>query len=205
MNKAVQLLIAWDAFEQKHPNSNLDDFCRFYLSQNKQSHPAGVQSRGLLLKTLGRITSAFSLYHKAAMNKTNLPSPDLFYFLNGLAFLGEVRKTELINYLLMEYTTGMEAITRLQKEHLIQERADERDGRAKLISLSEKGKKTLADCYEYASKASEMVLGDLDEDSIQLCIHLLKGIEEKHSKLAVELKNKDFDDMYTQVCQADKE
>ena len=198
MNKVVELVVAFDAFEQKNPNAELSDFCRYYLMNNKTV--TTTNGRGHLLKILGRITSAFSLYHRVAMSKTALPSPEGFYFLNGLAFLGEVKKTELINYLLMEYTTGMEGINKLLKEELIQERPDESDGRAKLISLTEKGASILTDCYNYATKANEMIFGDLDEDSIQLCIQILKNIEEKHSKLAIEMKNKDFDTMYEQVC-----
>lgn len=201
MNKAVQLLVAWDKFEQQYPNSELADFCRFYLTQ-QESYTQQLDkrnTRGLLLKIMGRITSAFSLYHRAAMSKTELPTAESFYFLNGLAYLGEVRKTELINYVLTEYTTGMEVINKLLKDDLIQERPDESDGRAKLIRLTEKGKRILSTAYDYAAKASEMILGDLNEDSLQLCIQILKNIEEKHSKLAPELKNKDFDKMYQQA------
>jgi DNA-binding MarR family transcriptional regulator len=202
MNKAVSLLIAYDKFEQNNPNSELEDFCRYYLAQ-KEIEPqiTNTKNKGLLLKIMGRITSAFSLYHKAAMSKTQLPSPEGFYFLNGLALLGEVRKTELINYLLIEYTTGMEAISKLLKDGLINERPDKNDGRAKLISLTEKGKTILSECYAYTSKVSEMIFGDMSDDSINVCVKLLKNIETKHSKLAIELKNKDFDEMYKQIIQ----
>ncbi|QHT66225.1 MarR family transcriptional regulator [Rhodocytophaga rosea] len=149
---------------------------------------------------MGRITSAYSLYHRAAMSKTKLPSPESFYFLNGLAHLGEVKKTDLINYLFYEYTTGMEVISKLLKDNLILEKVDLADKRAKLISLTAKGKQVLNGSYIQSAKVSEMIFNGMNNDSIKLCIELLVDIEEKHSKWVPELKNKEFDEMYHTIC-----
>lgn len=200
MNKAVKLLIEWDLYEQENSTASIEDFCRYYLA--KQNHTPEnnlANSRGLLLRTIGRVTSAFSLYQRAAMNETQLPFPDGFYYLNGLAHLGEVRKTDLINFLLVEYTTGMEAIAKLLKEDFIQTRPDETDGRARLVSLTAKGKQTLTECYQYMTRASEMIFDEMSEEAIQLCIQQLELIEKKHSILAVEVKGKSFEEMYDYI------
>lgn len=200
MNKAVKLLIEWDSYEQENPRAQIEDFCRYYLAKQKLAKEDTLaNSRGMLLRTMGRITSAFSLYQRAAMSETQLPFPDGFYYLNGLAHLGEVRKTDLINFLLVEYTTGMEAIGKLLNEDFIQTRPDETDGRARLISLTEKGKNTLNECYKYITKAGEMIFDEMSEDAIQLCIQQLEAIEKKHSVLAVEVKGKNFDEMYEYI------
>ena len=140
MQTVVKLVNAWAQFDEVHPQGTVEAFCRYYLAQQEASAenivPADdgrLKNIGLLLKILGRITSAFTLYHRASMQKTSLSTPESFFYLNGLAHLGEVRKTELINYLFAEYTTGMEAITKLLNEELISERPDPSDGRAKLI------------------------------------------------------------------------
>ena len=199
MNKAVQLLVAWDEFDQLYPQADLEQFCRYYLAKKEHLKAEGQNSPGLLLKIMGRITSAYSLYHRAAMSKTKLPSPESFYFLNGLAYLGEVKKTDLINYLFYEYTTGMEVISKLLKEDPIAEKVDLSDKRAKLISLTAKGKHILNECYIQSTKVSEMVFIGMKDDSVKLCIELLKDIEEKHSKWIIELKNMDFDQMYQTI------
>src|ERR1700722_14183236 len=31
MNKTVELVNAWSAFEEKHPDGNMEDFCRYHL------------------------------------------------------------------------------------------------------------------------------------------------------------------------------
>lgn len=193
-NKAVELLVAWDAFEQQHPQAQIEDFCRYYLKK-KGAGKASADSKGLLLRIIGRISSAFSVYHRAAMRKTNLPMPEGFYYLNGLATKGDLRKTALINFLMVEYATGMEAISKLLKAGLVKERPDETDGRASILSLSEKGKKALHSCYGYTRKAADILLGQLDEEATQTCIQLLRETEERHSVQAVEWKNLDFDEM----------
>jgi len=200
MNKSVQLLIEWDAFERSHSGAEIEDFCRYRLAKTDQADTDPSYDQGLLLKIIGRIGSAFGLYHRAAMKEADLPSPESFYFLNGLAHLGVVKKTGLINYLFYEYTTGMEVISKLLLNRLISEESDPNDKRARLIALTEKGKSVLRESYGQSSRVSKMIFGDMDRESVKLCIHLLKNIEEKHSRMAIELRNKDFEEMYRVVC-----
>lgn len=200
MNKAVQLLLEWDQFDREHPDADIEEFCRYYVVRKSHAGEDSIHSQSLLLKIMGRISSAFGFYHRAAMKKTSLPSPESFYFLNGLAHLDKVKKTDLINYLFYEYTTGMEVISKLLKHELLAEAQDPNDKRAKLINLTDKGKKVLNECYKQSAKVSEMIFQGIPVDSVKLCIQLLKSIEEKHSKLAIEVKNMDFDEMYQIVC-----
>jgi len=200
MNKSVQLLIEWDAFEQSHAGAEIEDFCRYRLAKANQQEGDPSFNQGLLLKIIGRIGSAFGLYHRAAMKESDLPSPESFYFLNGLAHLGVIKKTGLINYLFYEYTTGMEVINKLLNDQLISEEADPNDKRARLIKLTEKGHVLLKASYGQSARVSKMIFGDMDQNSLQLCILLLRKVEERHSKLAVELRNKSFEEMYRVIC-----
>ena len=208
MSKVVELVTAWADFDRQYPDQSVEQFCQYYLAQQKQHEPEPNQARkqltGGLLRLMGRITSAFALYHRAAMAKTDLPNAESFYYLNGLNFLGEVRKTELINYLFAEYTTGMEALSRLIEDGYIQERPDPTDKRAKLIRLTEKGSKQLAISYEYSAKAADLIFDEVSNDTLTLCQTLLKPIEERHTQLLPTLKTKDFDLMYEQVMSKPK-
>jgi len=209
MNKVVALVNEWDRFERSHPDGELADFCRYILARREQEgaelpgRPADtlpkIPDTGMLLKTMGRILAAFQLYHKAAMAKTELPFPDAFFYMNFLRQFGELRKTDLINQLLNEYTTGMEAINKLIKAGLITERPDQTDRRAKLISLSKKGEEVLLSCYEYVGKSGEMIFKGVGPETVKLCIGLLSGVERRHSALAIELKNRDFDEIYATI------
>lgn len=203
MSKIVELVTAWAEYDQQYPNQSIEQFCQYQLAQQKATAVESNQDRqqqiGGLLKILGRITSAFALYHRAAMAKTGLPTAESFYYLNGLRYLGEVRKTELIQYLFAEYTTGMEAISRLLEEQYIVERADPADKRAKLISLTEKGNQALSASYQYSSKAGEMIFHGVNSETINLCQALLTPLEKRNTQELASLKTKDFDVMYARL------
>ncbi|AUD04062.1 MarR family winged helix-turn-helix transcriptional regulator [Spirosoma pollinicola] len=202
-NPVVNLVSAWAEYDQQFPHQPIEHFCRYYLAQKQQpeSKPdlTRSQQQGNLLRTLGRISSAYSFYHRAAMTQTSLPSADSFYYLNGLSYLGEVRKTELINYLFAEYTTGMEAINRLLASNFISERADPRDKRAKLIQLTPTGRQALEKAYLYAAKAAEMLFHPVGDDTLELAESLLKPVEQRHTQVMPELKTKEFESLYNQL------
>lgn len=205
MKAVVELISEWAAFEEGHPKEGINGFCRYLLQKEKLNKSGknpeknSTQKKGTLLRIIGRLSSAYALYHRAAMADMNLPGPESFYYLNSLYQLGEVRKTDLINYQFAETTTGMVAIAKLVEDGFFQERPDPSDARAKLIRITDKGKKKLTACSERAAKVNEMLFAGIDEEAIDLCILLLNGIEKEHSKLAIEVKNKSFDEMYKEV------
>jgi DNA-binding MarR family transcriptional regulator len=195
----VKLVSEWAAFEEKHPGADLHTFCQYIVSRSDAKPGTRAEQIGHLARIIGRIGSAYALYHRAAMDKMNLPSNDSFFYLNCLYQLGEVRKTELINYLFAETTTGMEGISKLIKNGLAKERQDPDDGRAKLVKISEKGLRKLKECMPDAQKVNEMVFRHLSDDTINTCIQLLQATEATHSRRAIELKQKPFTDMYREM------
>lgn len=209
MNKVVSLVNEWDAFEQKHPEADIADFCRYYLINEKQQDDSAMvkgakppNDASLLMKTIGFITYSFDIYFKAAMTQTKLPFPEAFYFLNTLRFVGEVKKTDLITHTMAEYTTGIDSITKLIKAGLISERQHDTDKRAKLLKLTAEGEELLFSCYPYIGKATEMIFGGLDKDTVKLCISILSRVEVKHTALSMAVRHMDFEEMYTKVMAA---
>jgi DNA-binding MarR family transcriptional regulator len=206
MKPIVELITEWDTYAGSGKNQSVTDFCKHYLNKRESDYPdKSLESpdapllRGSLLRVLGRILSAYALYMRAALGKLQLPAPESFYYLNGLAYLGEVKKSDLINYLFAETTTGMEAINKLVKAKMIVERISPDDKRARLIQLTAKGKQALDSSYGLAGKAAEMIFNSVSNEDIAKCRDLLKDCEEKQSKLAIELKNKEFNEMYSYI------
>ena len=204
MNKIVSLVNEWDSFEKSHPDAELSEFCRFYLIREEQKLSPREKMVGgvlppndtaLLMKMMGRIIGAFSLYLKAAMAKTKVPFAETFFFLGALKYK-EMNKTALANECMMEYSTAVEYIGKLIKAGLIIEKESATDKRSKEVSITKKGEEQLMECYQYLHKIAEIMFGDMSNDSIRLVTHLLSQVEIKHSKQAVEFKNKDFDEIY---------
>jgi DNA-binding MarR family transcriptional regulator len=204
MKPLVQLIEEWSAFEELDTEHNVEAFCRYYLEKQRQktlpaAHNERIMSGAFLLKTIGRILSAYSLYFRAAVNYIGIPPTESFYYLNGLIHLGEVRKSDLINYMFAETTTGMEVINRLVREDKIDERASPDDKRAKLIKVNEKGLQALQEYYKVSGKVVEMTFKDISDETVISCYEMLKYCEQRNSAAAIELKNKPFDQMYEQV------
>ncbi len=204
MKPVVELVQEWSAFEELDTEHSVERFCRYYLEKQRQktlpkAHNERTMSGAFLLKTIGRILSAYSMYFRAAVNYIGIPPAESFYYLNGLQHLGEVRKSDLINYMFAETTTGMEVINRLVREDKIDERASPDDKRAKLIKINEKGLAALQEYYKVSGKVVEMTFKDISDETVISCYEMLKYCEQRNSAAAIELKNKPFDQMYEQV------
>jgi len=203
----LDLIESWLAFEERNPEETVDAFYRYmaHASHQSQTHQDSKDIQmGRLARVIGRLASVYGLYHRAAMENLGLPAQESFFFLNVLNQLGEVNKSELINNLLVETTTGMEAINKLIKAKLVRERQDPKDKRAKLICISEKGIQKLKSVMPKAKRVNEMVFKDLDTASLSVCLQILEPIERMHTKRSIELRHLPFDEMAIGILRKEK-
>lgn len=204
MNKTVQLINEWAEFDEQYPEASIEEFCRHYLIKKREAEnrgkategPVPPQQENILLKLLGRISGIGQIYARSLLS--DLPEIQLegFYYLVGIMHTGESRKTDIISRNLSEFSTGMDILNRLKKEGLIKERVDPEDRRAKLISITDKGRKVLFKCFRRMSKVGGILFDKVAEDDRKLCIQLLKNVEIKHSKLATEVKEKGVKEVF---------
>jgi DNA-binding MarR family transcriptional regulator len=207
MNKIVQLVNEWSSFEETHPNADIGDFCRYYLIREREQRQEGVMVGGvvpprtndLLSKLLGRIVGIFSVYARKAVWEHPLQMEE-FYFLNSIRFLGESKKTDIINFNLTELSTGMDILKRLKKAGLTVERTDPNDRRSKLVKATEKADAVLMSFYKVGGMVGDIMFGAMPEEDKQLCIQLLKNVEIRHSKRCIEHRNKILDEVYREEC-----
>ena len=204
MKPVVQLIEEWTAFEDVSNEHSVEAFCRYYLQkqQPKSKHSDKHIMNGVnLLKTIGRILKAYSVYFRSAVNYADMPPTESFYYLHSLSQLGEVKKSDLINDMFAETTTGMEIINKLIREKKITERTSPDDKRAKLIKIAEKGIIILSEYYKISAKATAMMFKDMSDDVLIDCNQMLEHCAQRNSSLAVELKNKPFPQMYERVME----
>lgn len=204
MNNVVKLVNEWAAFERIYPDAGIEDFCRHYLvSQREQTESENLfggfvppEPNAYLMKLMGWIVGIFSLYAQIALRDLALPQLESFYFLNSLKYLGEARKTDLINANLFEFSTGIDILNRMTKADLISERTDPSDRRSRLVTITPKGEEILHQCYARLSKVGQIIFGEMPEEDKRLCIQLLRGVESRHSKYCLTAKNKTLDEIY---------
>lgn len=204
MNKTVQIVNEWAAYEAQHPDAELEDFCRHYLTLRKSEREAPPfdgrttppTPRSTLLKLLGRIVSVVAVYSKKAMQGVRISHPDSFPLLNSAWQMGEASKTDIIQQNIIEFSTGIDMLNRLHRDGLISERPDPNDGRSKLIRITPEGKDVLFEIFGRFHLIGDLILNGLPEEDVQLCIQLLKGVENKQWKICAETKGLSFEEIY---------
>lgn len=207
MNKTVALVTSWGDFEKKHPDGNIEDFCRYYLFLKKKNQHTGQLvggvvpniTDGLLLKVIARIGTFGSLYSNLALKGTGLNQIEEFALLMTIKLRGKPKKTEVIYSNLFELSSGTDMLNRLRKRGLIKELHDKIDKRSKIIMLTSAGKKAISDSTPKVAMMAKMLLHDMNEDDKLLCIQLLKNVEIKFSELWQQHKKMEFESIYTEV------
>ena len=87
-------------------------------------------------------------------------------------------------------------LNRLQRDGLISERPGPNDRRSKLIRITPAGQEALFEIFSRFHRVGDLVLHDLPEEDVLLCIQLLKGAENKRWKICAETKGMEFEEIY---------
>lgn len=191
MNNTVKLVNSYAAFEESHPDSGIEDFCRYWLASRRTKEKTDNLFGGempprediILAKLIDRISRIHMIYIQIAMNGMKIQHFEEFSLLSAIAHLKTPRKTEVIYHTINELSTGLNLLAGMKKRGYINEQDDPEDKRSKRLSLTPKGKKILQGCYERFSKIPELLFKDMNHEDIQLCIQLLKNIDLKFSRL----------------------
>ncbi len=207
MKKTVELVNQWADFESKHPNAEIDDFCLYYLSKSRESKSSRQLFNGfmppypdtVLLKLLDWIIRLHRVYANGAMTDLNLRQFDEFILLNAIAKLGNPKKTEAINVTIHELSTGLNLLASLKSQGYITEWDDPADKRSKRLAITPAGELILQECYTKFRMVSKIILNDIPNEDIELCILLLKSIEIKFSGLWQHHKGKDIEAIYNEI------
>jgi DNA-binding MarR family transcriptional regulator len=205
MNKTVELVNEWGAFEEKYPDRSIEDFCRHYLVRKREEKGVvaggikAIRTDGLLLRIIGRIAKLNIIYCNIALEGTGVVQIEEFGMLITIQQNKNPRKSEIIQANIQEVSSGTDMLTRLLKRGLIKEMNDVVDKRSKRVELTADGKKAVAACMVRVGKLAKMMLNDMPEDDKQLCIQLLKDVEIKYSSLWLQHKGKPFDEIYASM------
>ncbi len=207
MEEIIMILQQWADYRKNHPTSNFEEFCRFYLAKPhikeykkpKTGKPAPPDADSMFWMTVSRTTLSFWVYMRIALRGTPIPSIESLMVCAALNNLGESRKTDVINYAMMEISTGTDIINRLVAKGFIKQRVDPEDKRSKLLTLSETGRKALFQCFKQAAIARQIMLADVTDDEKKLVAQILYPLQEKHAKLSVQNKGKTIKEIYDEV------
>jgi len=204
MNKTVDLVTEWGAFEERHPGADIGDFCRHYLiSQREKDRHIPLEGgdipwhpNGLLLKLMGRISKLNAIFAAKALEGTGVDQLEEFGMLLTVRRLGNPRKTEIIYANIFELSSGTDMLNRLRNKGFVKEHEDKEDKRSKRVSLTAAGGKVIDKCAERMMKCAGMMLAEMNEEDVKLCTQLLKNVEIKFAALWQQHKGNSFDEIY---------
>jgi len=203
VNQTVELVKLWGAYEAKHPNASIDDFCRHQLAQSVKPENYGVPKgelrpdlNGQLVILLRRIGKFHIAYSNKALEGTGLDQMEEFGILVTIFNQKNPIKSEAIYNNIMELSSGTNMLIRLKKRGLVSEYDDEQDKRVKRLKLTDKGQATLLKAKDLVLKVAHMMVNDLSDEDKRLCIQLLNPIDRRFSGLFQKQRNKAFEEIY---------
>jgi DNA-binding MarR family transcriptional regulator len=132
-------------------------------------------------------------YTKKALKDQALHSLDEFTFLVTMMHMPPISKTELINKMVYDKTSGMEIIKRLIRDGLLAETDNPDDKRSKLVTITDLGRGVLFSSFGELGKVSRIIPGNLTSDELYTLIHLLDKLDVHHLEIWNNERDSDLD------------
>lgn len=120
------------------------------------------------------------MYSKVALEHSTKLSLEEFSFLATLSSFEGCTKTELINTMIFEKSTGIEIIKRLISSELATEEINPNDKRSKLLKITEKGRKVLYAAFAQMEIVSKEITKALDLSEKKALHYILTKLEKYH-------------------------
>ncbi|WP_297165956.1 winged helix DNA-binding protein [uncultured Porphyromonas sp.] len=193
-----ELLDLVERYEEFRGNAeqSMSNFLRFadqtLEQQTSYEEPkAGMRGHAYLNAMIARDISFVYRYMRyfvrKAIKDTPLQTIDEYSYLITLMAKGEMTKTELNNYNVVEKTSGSEIIRRLLKGGLISQTRNLQDRRSLLLSITPKGREVVKELLPRMQQSSDLLLRDLSWDQ-KIFLHSLHEqlYESNHSLFLTE-------------------
>jgi DNA-binding MarR family transcriptional regulator len=199
----IQLLISlWADFELSESEPDISNFGEWLITMHKPennqnaeqdsvSNSPGKQEkedeiRQSFLGLISRISRLQDFYIKRLFEGIPLNNLLEFSFLSFINKNASIRKKEIINYHLVEYTTGIDIIKRLIKLGLVSETKDMLDKRSKRLKITTEGKGILMQALISMNKIGAIFLNRQKTENLSNILKVLAEIEEYHRKVYAE-------------------
>jgi len=135
-------------------------------------------------------------YTKKAFSRSVIKTIDEFGFLATLLREKSLLKNELIHRHLLETSSGSEIIKRLIKNELVQELPDEKDKRAKRVSLTPKGENEILNAFDDMHQVSEIIIGNLTKKEVVQGLAIFNKLGYFHQHIHERDKNSSIQELH---------
>ena len=178
-----ELLDLVERYEEFRGNAeqSMSNFLRFAdqsLEQQASTEESKTGSKGdaylnaVIARDISFVYRYMRYLVRKAIKDTPLQTIDEYSYLLTLMAKGEMTKTELNNYNVVEKTSGSEIIRRLLKGGLISQTRNLQDRRSLLLSITPKGREVVKELLPRMQQSSDILLRDLSWDQ-KIFLHSL--------------------------------
>lgn len=122
-------------------------------------------------------------YLKKALENSIINTPDEFGFLITMLGNSSYTKTELINKLVTEKTSGVETIKRLVKKGLLEEYKTAQDKKSVYVKITAFGQENLVAVLPVIKMVTEIITGNLTEKEKLVLTDLLLKLDLFHNEI----------------------
>lgn len=201
-NSIKRLIELWEVYEEETDQQELLEFAEWLTNKLKEKPELNLKLtkrrvkneepenialfKGFnepirFLEYTSRISRLHDFYIKKFFSELPINNRLEYLFLYTVSEKREAKKTELINIHLVDYTTGMDTIKRLVNNGLLEEMPDETDKRAKLLVITNEGKKVLELSGRKISDEIHMFLACISTNKWKKTLSVFEEINEFHS------------------------
>lgn len=185
---AKQVIDWLGAFQEKQGEANLSPAAfGEWLKQQGGNASQGASlppnTDGLISMFFGFMANYATYYARRVFRHLDLYSMTDWAFLATLEQEEPLTKSVLIQKNILEKSTGTEVLKRLKKQGYIEELPNPEDRRAKLVRLSDRGRKVVAEANARIMPMGEVVTGDLTTAEKQQLLALLQKLHQFHQPI----------------------
>ena len=155
------------------------------LSHSKSQNERELNNRQRFLEVIFSLSRLQDFYVKKLFEGLPLNNLLEFNFLFSLNKNISFKKKEIIDYNLVEYTTGIDIIKRLIKLQLVIEFTDQLDKRSKRLKITSDGKRVLVDALIVLNKIGYLFFDDHQHKKWEVCMQNLTDLVEYHRKIFI--------------------
>ena len=205
-----ELLDLVERYEEFRGNAeqSMSNFLRFAdqtLEQQTNSEEPKVGMGGhaylnaMIARDISFVYRYMRYFVRKAIKDTPLQTIDEYSYLITLMAKGEMTKTELNNYNVVEKTSGSEIIRRLLKSGLISQTRNLQDRRSLLLSITPKGREVVKELLPRMQQSSDLLLRDLSWDQKIFLHSLHEQLYESNHPLFLTERDSDLAELVEKV------
>ncbi|MEO8819713.1 MAG: MarR family transcriptional regulator [Ginsengibacter sp.] len=198
----ILLINKWKDFRELEKEGDIRSFSRWVLNDNKSEAKKSDQedfivaqvdkmeekesipdlaNRGVIGHLLSRMNLFMKNYAKQPFLEIGFKSLEEFRLLQMIDRAENINKSELRNESLLEFSTVVDILKRLDQKGLIIQVKDPNDQRASLLQITAKGKHQLLTIYKTLAGIEPNVAGDLTMKEQETLINLLLKLNHFHT------------------------